>query len=35
MFGTQSLRISELASIEDSRQSALFIELLRSAICQR
>jgi hypothetical protein len=35
MFGTQSLPIGELAAMEDSRQSELFIELLRSAICQR
>ena len=35
MFGTQSLWISELAGMEENGQSALFIELLRSAICQR
>ncbi len=35
MFGTQSLWISEIAGMEENGQSALFIELLRSAICQR
>jgi hypothetical protein len=35
MCGTQSLRISQLAGIEESRQSELFIEFLRNAICQR
>jgi hypothetical protein len=35
MCGTQSLWISELAGIEESRQSELFIEFLRNAICQR
>ncbi|MFT5278061.1 MAG: hypothetical protein ACI97K_001525 [Glaciecola sp.] len=31
----KNLRTSELAGIEASRQSEFFIELLRSAICQR
>ncbi|MFT5541506.1 MAG: hypothetical protein ACI97K_001236 [Glaciecola sp.] len=34
-IGTQSLWISELTGVEESGQQALFIELLRSAICQR
>jgi hypothetical protein len=32
MFGTQSSQISELTGMEESGQSELFIELLRSAI---
>mgnify|MGYP000397099196 CR=1 FL=1 len=34
MFGTQSSQISEPTGMEESGQSELFIELLRSAICQ-
>jgi hypothetical protein len=33
--GTQCLRTRKLARMEESEQSELFIELLRSAICQR